>query len=87
MARVLGFAFIRYVEGVMTLDELVDVYFSAGGTGDGSTRGAIRQVVLALRDHLRQEAPQWSNGWGIIEVENEINEILGDAVEKEPSHD
>tara|TARA_R110000868_G_scaffold399342_1_gene673024 strand:- start:53 stop:496 length:444 start_codon:yes stop_codon:yes gene_type:complete len=39
----------------------------------------LRAVVRALRDHLRREATHWSHGWGIIEVENEINEILGDA--------
>jgi len=53
----------------MTLDDLMDVYFSAGATGDLCTRAGIRAVVEALRDatwslDLAGHGPFWD---GLLE--------------------
>lgn len=65
----------------MTLDDLTKIYRDEIAKPeypgwDEKHRAGIRAVVTALRDHLKTEAPNWSHGWGIIEIENEIDEIL-----------
>lgn len=57
----------------MTLDDLVEEFRK-----HPTTREGVRHIVLALRDESgRRGYLNWDN----------FNAILGDAVEKEPSHD